>query len=1251
MAHPEMLRRQAGTDAWWREALQRLSRPPQSVSDWMLRAALLSALYASFGALGLQLAQPPGYATAIWPPSGISLALLLLWGRGLWVAVWFGSFLVNGWVGWSHGAGVGASSLGIAALIASGSALQAVVGATLIRRYVGYPTALDQGASIWRFMLLAGPLACLIAASIGPLTLYASGRLPASDLIYNSFTWWVGDVMGVFLVAPMLVVWAAERRAPWRSRLSTVTGSVAVSLIVGALIVQQTNLVESRRIQNDFEQRAEAVDRRLADTVDAMMRAVKSLVALYGASDEVRYEEFGHFAGEQVLTVPGVVSVLWVQRIDPAELAAYERSAREAGEPDYQVFGYRPDGQRAPLAVQPGRALFAVRYVAPESSRLLLGGLDIGSEPTRREVLERATQQGRAVVSRRIRLMQDGSAGVMIAAPLIPRRGGPVEGYVVVAVHLQMLMADALQGLPLDGIAVNLVDLDAAPAAQLLFGSDPEALAAMPLRWQGNLQNQDDFHWALRIGAEAGYLYSQRSLQAWLTQVGVLLFSAMLGSFLLVLTGRAARVEQLVGERTDELRHKNLALSREIQQRRRGEQALRDSEARFRSIFESSGTGIVFGDGDGRLLQSNAAFAALMGGPVSELEVPDFPALTHPDDRVTEAAFMREIGLGQRDSYRIEKRCRAAIGERWVASTVSVIRDQGGHPQYFVAVVADIDQRKRAENRLRLHAEVFEHIGEAIVIADAEQRIVSVNRAFSQITGWSEGEAIGRSADLLLADAQAGEQARIWQQAQQHGVWRGEVWGARKDGGPFPAWMTHSVVRDSRGNVTYHVVVFSDVTERKAAEERIRYLAQIDALTGLPNRLLLGERLNGVLRAAAASRRPFAVMFIDIDRFKNINDSLGHSTGDALLHEMAKRLSAVLRSGDTVARHGGDEFVVLMPDVEDSAQVAQAARRMLKATSQPMTVDQHVLGTTSSIGIAMYPDDGSDAESLMKNADTAMYVAKNSGRNNFQFFTPDMNARVREFLSIENDLRHALQHGEFRLYYQPQVDTVEGRVIGMEALLRWQHPQRGLLLAGQFIRVAEESGLIDEIGDWVLNEACRQNRGWQDAGLKAVPVSVNLSAFQLHRRDPVENVRRALAVSGLAPAWLELEVTESMLMQDVERVIETLYGIERLGVQIALDDFGTGYSSLAYLQRFPLGKLKVDQTFVRDISLDQNDAAICKAIIALARTLGLKVVAEGVENEAQLLFLREHYCDAIQGSLASWALPPEQMAEFLVKHA
>ena len=1251
MAHPEMSRRQAGTDAWGREALQRLSRPPQSVSDWLLRAALLGGLYAGFGALGLQLAQPPGYATAIWPPSGISLALLLLWGRGLWVAIWFGSFLINSWVGWSNGAGVGAGSLGIAALIASGSALQAVVGATLIRRYVGYPTALDQGATIWRFMLLGGPLACLIAATVGPLTLYANGRLPASDLIYNSFTWWVGDVMGVFLVAPMLVVWAAERRAPWRSRLSTVTGSVAVSLIVGALIVQQTNLVESRRIQDDFEQQAGAVDLRLVDTVEAMMRSVRSLVALFAASDDVRYDEFRRFAEEQVLTVPGVISAMWVQRVEGAQLASYERQARDAGDRGYRVFGYSPQGLREPPPILPGRMLFPVRYVVPEKSRALLGGLDVGSEATRRDVLERAARWRRPAVSRRIQLLQDGSPGVLIAAPLPPEEDGEVRGYIVVGVHLQTLMTDALRGLTLDGITVTLMDRDAASPAQLLFGSEPSALAAMPLRWSGSLQSPDDFNWELRVGAEARYLYSQRSIQAWLTQVGVLLFSAMLGSFLLVLTGRAARVEQLVGERTDELRHKNLALSREIQQRRRGEQALRDSEARFRSIFESSGTGIVFGDGDGRLLQSNAAFATLMGGPVNELEVPDFPALTHPEDRVMEAVFMREIGLGQRDNYRIEKRCRAATGECWVASTVSVIRDPAGHPQYFVAVVADIDQRKRAESRLRLHAEVFEHIGEAIVIADAEQRIVSVNRAFSQITGWTEGEAIGRSADLLLADARAGEQARIWEQAQQQGVWRGEVWGARKDGGPFPAWMTHSVVRDSHGSVTYHVVVFSDVTERKAAEERIRYLAQIDALTGLPNRLLLADRLDGVLRAAMASRRPFAVMFIDIDRFKNINDSLGHSTGDALLHEMAKRLSAVLRAGDTVARHGGDEFVVLMPDVEDTAQVAQAARRMLKATSQPMTVDQHVLGTTSSIGIAMYPDDGSDAESLMKNADTAMYVAKNSGRNNFQFFTPDMNARVREFLSIENDLRHALQHGEFRLYYQPQVDTVEGRVIGMEALLRWQHPQRGLLLAGQFIRVAEESGLIDEIGDWVLNEACRQNRSWQDAGLKAVPVSVNLSAFQLHRRDPVENVRRALAVSGLEPGWLELEVTESMLMQDVERVIETLYGIERLGVQIALDDFGTGYSSLAYLRRFPLGKLKVDQTFVRDISLDQNDAAICKAIIALARTLGLKVVAEGVENEAQLLFLREHHCDAIQGALASWALPPEQMAEFLVQHA
>ncbi len=1081
-------RRGGGDDAGaWR---QRFARPADSWVGVAWRLLVLALAYLGTGWLGLQLAQPPGYATAIWPPSGISLALLLLWGRGLWPGVWLGSLLLNCAVGYKVGGGLSPQSVLVAVAIASGSSLQAVCGATLIRRHVGWPTMLDSGRDVLSFMLLGGVLSCVIAASVGTATLYFSGRVVSGDLLFTGFTWWVGDAMGVFLIAPLLVVWALERRRSWQRRLPTVVGSVAISVLLGALVVRQTNLVESSRIRSAFGEQAQAVERGLAERLVGAERAVRTLGDFYQASTEVTSEDFIAFAGGQLLGTPGIRSLGWAPRL--------------AGEH------------------------YPVTYIMPRDGNQALLGHDLASDVGQQSLLDNLTASRALAVSHDLPAsVAYGSGGVLVAAPLGRTQANGAwrrDGLVFALLQFDALMKQVAGDRLPPGVELVLMDRGASGERARLYSSS----GRVPPRDANSLVHEGELsfgpaHWHLQVVAGNAYLQAHRSLQAWVTQAGVFLFSGLLGGFLLVLTGRAARVEQLVGERTDELEQKNRALSGEVEQRQRSEAALRESEERFRGIFESASTGIAFANARGRILQSNAAFQAQLGYSAEALRSMDFPSLTHPEDMPREMELFREVESGRRDSYRLEKRFRAAGGRHaWTDSTVSAIRVGDSRPQHYVVVCTDIEARKNAE-------------------------------------------------------------------------------------------------------------------------AHIRYLAQSDALTGLPNRSMLASRLEEILAEAHLSRQPFAVMFIDIDRFKNINDSLGHGTGDTLLQEMARRLGMCVRGSDILARHGGDEFVVVLPQVQDAAQVSQVATKMLAMIEQPLTIDQHLLSVTCSIGIALYPGDGEDAESLMKNADAAMYVAKNSGRNSFQFFTADMNARVREFLRVENDLRSALKNGEFRLHYQPQFDTASGEVLAMEALIRWQHPQRGLLLAGQFIRVAEESGLIEEIGDWVLNEACRQARDWQSRGLKPVPVSVNLSGFQLYRRDIVSKVSRALRSSGLDPRWLELEVTESVLMQDVERVVGILQEIRGMGVKLALDDFGTGYSSLAYLQRFPLSRLKVDQTFVRDISVDDSDAAICKAIIALARTLGLQVVAEGVETPLQLAFLREHRCDLVQGNLLGAAMSPRDM--------
>ena len=443
------------------------------------------------------------------------------------------------------------------------------------------------------------------------------------------------------------------------------------------------------------------------------------------------------------------------------------------------------------------------------------------------------------------------------------------------------------------------------------------------------------------------------------------------------------------------------------------------------------------------------------------------------------------------------------------------------------------------------------------------------------------------------------------------------------------------------------VGIIRDVTERKRAEERLSYLATHDALTNLPNRTLFIDRLEQAVSRAPWRKRLVAVLFLDLDHFKRINDTLGHNLGDLFLKAVAERLKGCVREGDTVARMGGDEFTVVLADIAETRDVPKIAQKVLDAFSKPFRVDGHELFTTTSVGISLYPNDGDNAEVLLKNADAAMYRAKEEGRNNYQHFSPAMNVRALEHLALENNLRYALEREELLLHYQPQVDLKTGRVIGMEALLRWQHPDLGLVSPAQFISLAEETGLIVPIGEWVLRTACAQNKAWQEAGLSPVRVSVNLSGRQFFQKNLFEMISRVIRETGLDPNSLELELTESFLMKKAESNIATLRELSAMMVRLSIDDFGTGYSSLSYLKHFPIHSLKIDQSFVRDITTDPDDAVIVTAIVTLAHSLCLKVIAEGVETKEQLEFLRSLQCDVMQGYLFSRPLPAEEATKLL----
>jgi diguanylate cyclase (GGDEF)-like protein/PAS domain S-box-containing protein len=561
-----------------------------------------------------------------------------------------------------------------------------------------------------------------------------------------------------------------------------------------------------------------------------------------------------------------------------------------------------------------------------------------------------------------------------------------------------------------------------------------------------------------------------------------------------------------------------------------------------------------------------------------------------------------------------------------------------------------LDERDRAlsmsRRNLRLAERIIDSSLEGVMVTDAEGIIESVNPAFSRLTGYSSDEVIGKTPSILSS----GRHDKVfyqtmWQRIREDGCWQGEVWNRRKNGEIFPERLTIAAIHDEESEITHYASLFSDISSLKENEEHIRHLAYYDPLTNLPNRRLFIDRLSVALAHAHRNQGKLAVMFIDLDRFKRINDSLGHSVGDSLLQETASRLLDAVREDDTVARMGGDEFIILLSEVAEMEHVIACARRITEAMGQPIAAGEQELLVSCSIGISIYPDDGSDGEALVKNADTAMYRAKDAGRNNYQLYSPAMNARSLEHLAMELSLHKALERDELEVHYQPLFRAGDGQLVGAEALLRWNHPVLGRVSPADFIPLAEETGLIVPIGEFVLRQVCKQLHQWKNRGLGDINVAVNISVCQFHHKDFLHHVYELLEEAAVDTSMLTFELTESMLMKDAVEGIRIMEALRKMGIGLSVDDFGTGYSSLSYLRRFPINKLKIDRSFIRDIGVNKQGAAIVSAVINLGHSLDLEVVAEGVEEEEQLSFLQQHDCDVIQGFYYSPAVDADTFAE------
>ena len=689
----------------------------------------------------------------------------------------------------------------------------------------------------------------------------------------------------------------------------------------------------------------------------------------------------------------------------------------------------------------------------------------------------------------------------------------------------------------------------------------------------------------------------------------------------------------------------------DISERNKTELEVEQSKKEWNYAMDFYDDPIYLLDLDRRVVRANQAFYRVAHATESEIIGRHITEILHPEGEEVPCP----VCLAQEERRDAEIIMEADHPDNPAGVPIEVIcrviRQQDKEPTGILMTIRDLSRAREVKEQLIQSQAVFENTIEGILITDLELKIIAVNPAFTEITGYTEEEAVGNTPRMLKSTYHDKDYYReIWTTLNETGSWQGEIWNRRKNGEAYPEWLTISAVKDDDGNPVNYIGVFSDISQLKQSQEELEFMAHHDPLTALPNRLLFSARLGHSVERARRNGNIVAVLFLDLDRFKHINDSLGHTIGDQLLMAVAQRFKEQIREEDTVARLGGDEFVILIEDLKESDNAAVLAEKISKALETPFIVQEYELFVGVSIGISLFPQDGVTVEELLRNADSAMYRAKDVGRNTYQFYKQEMTEHAFEHLLLDGQLRKAIDQNQLFLHYQPQIDLKSGSIIGVEALVRWQHPEQGLISPAQFIPLAEETNLIIPLGEWVLKNACAQARLWLEKGIEFGRVSINIAGPQILRSDLLNVVRQVLDETGLPAERLELEITETFIMGQKEKdVIGLLSSFQELGVSLAIDDFGTGYSSLAYLKQLPINKLKIDRGFIKDLPEDKNDVAITRAVIALAHSMSFIVTAEGVESEEQREFLINEGCEQMQGFLYSKPVTSDELVKVIQK--
>ncbi|WP_343736557.1 EAL domain-containing protein [Acidovorax sp.] len=1014
-------------------------------------------------------------------------------------------------------------------------------------------------------------------------------------------------------------------------------GVAALGLVLSLWLAQHQAASMAQIEEARFTQETRAFSDALSQRIAGHTEVVNGLRGLFTANPRLSRLDFERAASEMEVgqRYPGVRNLSFTRWVPGAEREAYEARVRAdtslspEGLPQFKI---HPPGERAEY--------FVAEYLWPMFGNEGVLGLDISAQPTNLAAMRYSRDSGQTVVSAPFDLLQESThrAGIVIRVPVFDPTAGTAEQRFVGAVASTLRVYDLVQGLGsqgfLNGIAVSMDDLGPVrpnsgdnAVRPLLEQTAPGLPGSRPLV---RVLAVHDRRWQLTFYPTRSFLTPSETRLPWLAGLAAALVSLLL----------ASTVALLVRQRT-------LALVRA----QLSDEARRESEERFRALFNQATVGVAQVDSaTGQFVRVNQRYADILGYSPQELVGMTFQSLTHPDDLAADLAHVRRLQSGDVPEYRLEKRYIHKDGhEVWGDLTVSSMWASGSAPGYHIAVVQDITARKRMEENLRANEQrlrsILERLPMGLCLVQDDGLISFRNARYVQICGYTQEEVPDTNTWWQRAYPDATEREAIRQRlldtSHQGIIPLAEYTIRCADGKYKPVEISGIFVEGGR------LITMQDLSERKAAEEEINQLAYYDPLTRLPNRRLLMDRLQQALATSARHHRSGALLMLDLDNFKTVNETRGHDRGDALLLQVAHRLRSCVHEDDTVARQGGDEFVVVLEDLGDSPEEAAAraedvGQRILGVLREPYQIDGDAHHSSLSMGVTIYSGTRETVDELLKRADLALYQAKNAGRDTLRFYDPQMQAVVSARATLELDMRVGLGQGQFELYYQPQID--HGRIIGAEALLRWRHPRDGFISPAHFIPLAEETGLILPLGEWVLQAACRRLAAWaQQPDLATLSLAVNVSPRQFHQTGFVAQVLAALAGAGADGHQLKLEMTEGLLLQDVEDTIDKMGQLRGYGVGFSLDDFGTGYSSLSYLKRLPLDQLKIDQSFVRDVLTDPNDAAIARTVVALGTSLGLRVIAEGVETEAQREFLERHHCHAWQGFLLS---PPVAVAEF-----